>query len=193
MAVTSKIRKRVSLSVAGQSFINRVIDPKAQGRTYTENDYMIIDLLSHKAIAYGDFLKLTDRQESCWDVEIMLATVPTTYATPEYLAGLNTAPQGDWRNINADIGELIYHHEGICSVKDIQIMVGKLYLEYVDPKTTLLVASAKITPMSLPQRLKRHGTFKTPVDASDTLDINYYFDSSLIENLSFFERPFTNA
>jgi hypothetical protein len=46
--------------------------------------------------------------------------------------------------------------------------------------------------MTLANRIKKYGTFKTVVDMHDKLDIHYYFDGSLPQNTDLFDRPLTN-
>ena len=58
--------------------------------------------------------------------------------------------------------------------------------------SSCLEAQVRIRPMTLANRIKKYGTFKTVVDMHDKLDIHYYFDGSLPQNTDLFDRPLTN-
>ena len=159
---------------------------------FNDNDYTIIDFLERRQDNYGDFAKKTKGRPCCWDVEFQIATAPSKYVTPEYLEYIKNGNFQHWSEANCDISELLYHHEGMATFDVIHIVASKIFLEYIDPKTHLLEAQVKIRPMSLADRIKKYGPFKTVVDMHDKLDIHYYFNGSLPQNKDLFDRPLTN-
>ncbi len=191
MAVKAKMNKRVGLSVKTQAFINNVIAPDNAVK-FTDDDYTIIDFLERTQKNSGDFVNKTKGRPCCWDVIIRIATTPSQYVTPEYLEYIKNGNFQHWSEANCDIAELYYHHEGMATFDVIHIVASKIFLEFVDPKTHLLEAQVRIRPMTLTDRIKKYGPFKTVVDMHDKLDINYFFDGSLEQNVDLFTRPLTN-
>ena len=191
MAVKAKMNKRAGLSVKTQAFINNVIAPDNAVK-FTDDDYTIIDFLERTQKNSGDFVNKTKGRPCCWDVIIRIATTPSQYVTPEYLEYIKNGNFQHWSEANCDIAELYYHHEGMATFDVIHIVASKIFLEFVDPKTHLLEAQVRIRPMTLTDRIKKYGPFKTVVDMHDKLDINYFFDGSLEQNADLFTRPLTN-
>lgn len=192
MAVKASKSKRAGLSPISQSFFNQIIAPDNRVR-FNEDDYLIIDFLSRTQTSFGDFNKKIDKRACCWVAEFLIATVPTRYFNDDYIKENVANKEKHWTEINCDISELRYHHEGTSTLDTIHIVASKIFLEFIDPQTHLLEAQVRLKPMELTERIKKYGPFKTVVDTNDVLNINYFFDASLPQNADLFVRPFTNS
>lgn len=158
-----------------------------------DGDEIIVDLLSHTEIDSNGCMARLGRAEVCWNAYIKIATVPSKYVNKQYIDSLEGVNIND---VNCDFVDITYRHEGVCSLDDIRVFVGTIFLSYPEAETTVLAASAKLVPMTRHTRINSYGPFKDVVSAADIMTegsiINYNFNPQLPENHIFFEQPFTS-
>lgn len=192
MGVKTRTNKRVGLAISFQAMMNHVITPD-NDISFTGDDYIVIDFLSRTSSPTEDFLKKIANQVCCWDVEFQIATTPSKYVDQAYLDYIKNTDFKHWSEVNCDINELFYHHEGTSTFDTIHIVASKIFQEFVDPSTHLLEAQVKIIPMNLSDRIKKYGPFKTIVGITDELNIHYYYHlDNHLKNMAFLDRPYTN-
>lgn len=192
MGVKARVNKRVGLSVSSQAMMNQVIAPGNEAR-FTCDDYIVIDFLSRTSSPTEDFLKKVANRVCCWDVEFQIATTPSKFVDQAYLDYIKNTDFKHWSDVNCDISELFYHHEGTSTFDTIHIVASKIFQAFVDPGTHLLEAQVKITPMNLSERIKKYGPFKTIVGINDELNINYYYHlDNHFKNMVFLDQPLTS-
>lgn len=160
-----------------------------ENKPFTEDDFLIIDFVNESDTkAYGDFHKKIQKRLACWELQYRIRTIPSVYFDGGEME------QEVIKNINEDYDEyeLLYVHQSFCDHMELKILIRDIMMQFIDPRTHLIAAQAKIIPRNLNDHLKKYGSFKDPIAPGDSIEINYTYDETVDHNWSFADRPLTS-
>lgn len=169
-----------------------IIDSMSDAYTvpFTDDDFLVINFLDEDGTyANGKFSEKIQNRLACWEIHYLIRTVPSVYfdggaLEDEVVANLAT---------DYDEYELRYTHQSYCDHSELKILIRNILMSFLDPRTHLIAAEAKIIPRNLKDFMKEHGGFKSPIGPQDEIEIDYYWDPEIHRNWNFLDRPLTST
>lgn len=157
---------------------------------FTKDDFLVINFLDEKGTyTSGKFSEKIQNRLACWEIHYLIRSVPSVYFDGGALEEEVVANLAN----DYDEYELRYVHQSYCDHGELKILIRNILMSFLDPRTHLIAAEAKIIPRNLKDFMKEHGGFKSPIGPQDDIEINYYWDPSIHRNWSFLDRPLTST
>lgn len=157
---------------------------------FTKDDYLVINFLDETGtFANGKFREKIQNRLACWEIHYLIRTVPSVYFDG---GALEEEVVNNLAN-DYDEYELRYIHQSYCDHSELKVLIRDILMSFVDPRTHLIAAEAKIIPHNLSDFLKVHGKFKEPISPDDQIEIHYHWNPEILENWNFLDRPLTST